>query len=106
MAKVSDPFAMSCVLSAVGILALIINACIVVKFGRRRVLTMNGLIICGFLQLIIAVVYDKKPGQIVTGKVLVALSCLYMMSYNVSLPCCITAPTISQPQVKLTHFHL
>ena len=87
MAKVSDPFAMSCVLSAVGLLALIINACIVVKFGRRRVLTMNGLVICGFLQLIIAVVYDKKPGQIVTGKVLVALSCLYMMSYNVrSLP--------------------
>ncbi|KAH8904143.1 general substrate transporter [Coniochaeta sp. PMI_546] len=82
MAKVADPFAMSCVLSAVGLLALIINACIVVKFGRRRVLTMNGLIICGFLQLIVAVVYDKKPGEIVTGQVLVAMSCLYMMSYS------------------------
>jgi MFS family permease len=84
MAKVGSPFAMSCVLSAVGLVALIINACIVVRFGRRRVLTMNGLIICGFLQLIVAVVYDKKPGQISTGQVLVALSCLYMMSYNVS----------------------
>ena len=90
MAKVSDPFAMSCVLSAVGILALIINACIVVKYGRRRPLIMNGLVICGFLQLIVAVVYQMKPGQIVTGKVLVSLSCLYMMSYNVCSPSCPT----------------
>jgi MFS family permease len=84
MGRVSDPFAMSCVLSAVGLLAIVINSLIVVRYGRRRVLLTTRLIICGFLQLIIAVVYDKKGANTTTGKVLVALSCLYMMSYNVS----------------------
>lgn len=88
MAQVSDPFAMSCVLSTMGLVALMINAAIVVKFGRRRVLLISGLTICGFLQLIIAVVYHEEGASGMTGKVLVALSCLYMMSYNVSLPSC------------------
>jgi MFS family permease len=84
MAKVEDPFAMSNVLSTAGMTATIINAFIVVRYGRRRVLLLGGLTIAGFFQLIFAVVYDRNPGQIVTGKVLVALSCLYMVAYNVS----------------------
>jgi len=83
MARVTNAFAMSCVLSAVGLAAIILNACIVVRYGRRRVLLMSGLTVCGILQLIIAITYDKKPAATVTGQVLVALSCLYMMSYNV-----------------------
>ncbi|KAL6414225.1 monosaccharide transporter [Ilyonectria robusta] len=86
MAQVEDPFAMSNVLSTAGLVAIIINALIVVRYGRRRVLLTSGLLISGFFQLIIAIVYDKNPGEIVTGKVLVALSCLYMTSYNVSQP--------------------
>ncbi|KAI0010456.1 general substrate transporter [Xylariaceae sp. FL0662B] len=82
MAKVADPFAMGCVLSAIGLVALVINSLIVVRYGRRRVLLMSGLSTCGILQLIVAVVYDKNPGTKVTGQVIVALSCLYMMSYN------------------------
>ncbi|KAK7432157.1 hypothetical protein QQZ08_001102 [Neonectria magnoliae] len=82
MAQVEDPFAMSNVLSTAGMVAIIVNAIIVVRYGRRRVLLTGGLIISGGFQLIIAVIYDKNPGTIVTGKVLVALSCLYMMSYN------------------------
>ncbi|SPJ74523.1 related to monosaccharide transporter [Fusarium torulosum] len=82
MAKVQDPFAMSNVLSTAGMLATIFNAFIVVRYGRRRVLLLCGLIIAGFFQLIIAVVYDRNPGQIITGKVLVGLSCLYMVAYN------------------------
>ena len=84
MAKVTDAFAMSCVLSTVGLVAIVANSLIIIRYGRRRVLLMSGLVVCGFLQLIIAITYDKKPGEIVTGQVLVALSCLYMMSYNVS----------------------
>jgi hypothetical protein len=76
---------MSCVLSTLGLLALAINSLIVVRYGRRRVLLMSGLVTCGILQLIIAITYHKNPGTKKTGKVLVALSCLYMMSYNVSL---------------------
>lgn len=82
MAKVSDPFGMSCVLSTIGLLALITNSLIVVKYGRRRVCLMSGLITCGILMLIIAVTYDKHPNEKSTGRVLVALSSLYMFSYN------------------------
>ncbi|KAM0075027.1 hypothetical protein ACKRZS_012840 [Fusarium odoratissimum] len=82
MAKVQDPFAMSNVLSMAGMLAIIANVCIVVRYGRRRVLLLCGLITAGFFQLIIAIVYDHNPGAIITGKVLVALSCFYMMAFN------------------------
>ncbi|KAF2262924.1 monosaccharide transporter-like protein [Lojkania enalia] len=82
MAKVSNPFAMTNVLSTIGLLAIISNSLIIVKYGRRRILLMTGLILCGILQLIIAITYDKKPGTTTTGTVLVALSCLYMFSYN------------------------
>ncbi|KAG4415744.1 hypothetical protein IFR04_011108 [Cadophora malorum] len=82
MAKVADPFGMSCVLSTIGLLALIINSLFVVRYGRRRVLLMTGLLVCGVLQLIIAVVYDKNPGTKSTGRVIVALTSLYMFSYN------------------------
>jgi hypothetical protein len=84
MAKVSDPFAMTVVLSMTGLVAIIINSCLIIRYGRRRVALMGGFILCGLLQLIVAVVYDKNPGTTVTGQVLVALSCLYLMSYNVS----------------------
>lgn len=82
MANVNDPFAMSNVLSVMGILAILFNSLIVVRFGRRRVILMIGLGVCGILQLIIAVVYDKLGSTNATGNVLVALTCLYMMSYN------------------------
>ncbi|KIW38034.1 uncharacterized protein PV06_10010 [Exophiala oligosperma] len=82
MAHVSNPFGMSCILSTMGLVAILINSSIVVRYGRRRVLLLSGLIFCGILQLIIAVVYDKQPGTKTTGKVIVALVCLYMMSYN------------------------
>ncbi|KAK4169757.1 putative sugar transporter [Cladorrhinum sp. PSN259] len=82
MSKVSDPFAMSNVLSAMGILAIFFNSLIVVRYGRRRVIISVGLTFCGILQLIIAVVYDRMGATKDTGKVLVALTCIYMMSYN------------------------
>ncbi|KAF2203671.1 general substrate transporter [Delitschia confertaspora ATCC 74209] len=82
MAKVTDPFAMTNVLSTIGLLAIICNALIIVKFGRRRVLLITGLLVCGFLQLIIATTYHTKGRTRTTGKVLVALSSLYMFSYN------------------------
>jgi hypothetical protein len=82
MAKVSDPFAMSNVLSAISILAFIANSFIVVRFGNRRVLLMTGLIVCGLLQLIIATVYQQHPNAKSTGKVTVGLTGIYMFSYN------------------------
>jgi hypothetical protein len=82
MAKVTNPFGMSNVLSCIGIVAILANSLIIVKFGRRRVLLMTGLICCGCLQLIIAAVYHAQPGTKSTGMIIVALSCLYMFSYN------------------------
>jgi MFS family permease len=82
MAHVSDPFAMSNVLSAISILAFIANSLIVVRFGNRRNLLMTGLLVCGILQLIIATVYHVHPGAKSTGKVTVGLTGIYMFSYN------------------------
>ena len=82
MSKVPNPFGMSNVLSAMGILAIIFNSLIVVRYGRRRVIMMTGLVLCGIFQLIIAVVYTKNPGTKATGQVLVGFTCIYMMSYN------------------------
>ncbi|KAK3903686.1 general substrate transporter [Staphylotrichum tortipilum] len=82
MSKVPNPFGMSNILSAMGILAIIFNSLIVVRYGRRRVIIMTGLALCGIFQLIIAVVYEKNPGTKATGQVLVGFTCIYMMSYN------------------------
>ncbi|CAI6333737.1 unnamed protein product [Periconia digitata] len=82
MSRVNNPFAMSNVLSTIGIIAILANTLIIVKFGRRRVLLMTGLLLCGILQLIIALVYLKNPGTKQTGMIIVALSCIYMFSYN------------------------
>jgi uncharacterized membrane protein len=83
MAQVSEPFTTSSVLSTMGLLATVVNSLIVVRYGRSRVLLATGLIFCGILQPIIAVVYDLKRANSTTNKVLVALCCLYMMNYNV-----------------------
>jgi hypothetical protein len=80
MALVPSPFAMSNVLSSISILAFILNSFIVVRFGNRRILLMTGLLICGILQLIIAVVFHKAPNAKATGKVTVGLTGIYMFS--------------------------
>lgn len=77
---------MSNVLSTAGLLAIIINSLIVVRYGRRRILLITGLMICGVLQLIIAIVYQEQPGTTSTGKTIVGLSCIYMFSYNGKTP--------------------
>jgi SP family sugar:H+ symporter-like MFS transporter len=61
-----------------------LNTCIITRFGRRRLFLITGLLICGIMQLIIAVVYTVKPNSPAASKVIVALSVLYIFSYNVS----------------------
>ena len=84
MAHVGDAFMNSCILTAVGVVAIIIDLFIIAPFGRRRVFLTTGLIICGFCQLIVAVVYDVQPGTMATGRVVVAMSVIYIFVYNVS----------------------
>jgi hypothetical protein len=74
----------SCILVAVGVVAIFINLGVMVRYGRRRIFLTWGLIICGFCQLIIAVVYQTHPGTKATGKVIVAVSVIYIFVYNVS----------------------
>jgi hypothetical protein len=59
----------SCILTSVGVLAVMINSSVISKIGRRRVFLMTGLSICGIAQLIIAAVYHVQPGTVGTGKV-------------------------------------
>ena len=85
MAKIKSPFAISCILTAIGVLALIANATVVSRYGRRRVFLITGLLLCGVSQLAMAIVYDKQPGTIRTGRVLIGLLAIYKVAYNVSL---------------------
>ncbi|KAI9760385.1 MAG: hypothetical protein M4579_001681 [Chaenotheca gracillima] len=82
MAKVGNAFENSCILVAVGVVAIIIDLFIMAPYGRRRVFLTTGLIVCGFCQLIQAIVYDKDPGSENTGRVVVAMSVIYIFVYN------------------------
>ncbi|KAF2202429.1 MFS monosaccharide transporter-like protein [Delitschia confertaspora ATCC 74209] len=82
MAHVGNAFQNSCILTAVGVIAIIINSSIISKFGRRRVFLMVGMAFCGVTQLVVACVYDTSPNTSKTGKIIVAMSVLYIMGYN------------------------
>ncbi|KAF3809698.1 High-affinity glucose transporter RGT2 [Colletotrichum gloeosporioides] len=82
IARVEHPFAMTNVLSTCGLLAIIANALVVVRYGRRRVFLLTGLVLSGCFQLIMAITFDKHPNTVSTGNLLVAISCLFMIAYN------------------------
>ncbi|GAB7354614.1 hypothetical protein MBLNU459_g5052t1 [Dothideomycetes sp. NU459] len=82
MAGVGSPFQNSCILVAVGVVAIIVNTCIITRFGRRRFFLTVGLVICGFVQLFVAVVYTVRPGSKAAGKAIIALSVIYIAGYN------------------------
>ena len=69
MAKVGSAFENSCILVAVGVIAILINSAIITRWGRRRVFLTVGMCLCGLTQLIVAVVYDKQGPGTSTGKV-------------------------------------
>ncbi|TGJ82497.1 hypothetical protein E0Z10_g6257 [Xylaria hypoxylon] len=82
MANVGNAFENSCILTGTGVAALLFNALIITKYGRRRVMMMSGFVVCGLSQLIMAIVYTIEPGTQKTGKVIVSLSVIYIVAYN------------------------
>ncbi|KAJ5552763.1 Maltose permease [Penicillium frequentans] len=82
MAGVGDAFENSCILTAVGVAAILLNIAVVTHIGRRRLFLTAGLILCGFSQLIVAIVYTVKPGTTATGKAIVGLSVIFICGYN------------------------
>ncbi|KAI0467669.1 MFS monosaccharide transporter-like protein [Xylaria cf. heliscus] len=82
MANVGNAFENSCILTGTGVAALLFNALIITKYGRRRVMMLSGFIVCGLSQLIMAIVYTVEPGTQKTGKVIVGLSVIYIVAYN------------------------
>ncbi|KAF1836257.1 general substrate transporter [Decorospora gaudefroyi] len=82
MANVGSPFMNSCILTAVGVVAIMVNSSVISKIGRRRVFLMTGLSICGLTQIAVAAVYHVNPGTIGTGKTIVGLSVIYICGYN------------------------
>lgn len=85
MAQVGNAFENSCILVAVGVVAILLNMSFIVQYGYRRIFILTGLIICGICQLVMAVVYTAHPGTIQTGKATVGLSIIYIISYNVRI---------------------
>lgn len=69
MASVGSPFENACILTGVGVIAILINSAVITRWGRRRFFLVTGMIICGIAQLIVAIVYDKLGAGPSTGKV-------------------------------------
>lgn len=82
MANVGNAFENSCILTALGVVAILINIAVITRIGRRRLFLTVGLIICGFSQLIIAIIYTIHPGTQATGKAIVGLSVIFIFAYN------------------------
>jgi SP family sugar:H+ symporter-like MFS transporter len=59
----------ACILTATGVIVIIINSCVISKIGRRRVFLMTGMSICGVAQFAVAAVWHVNPGTVSTGKV-------------------------------------
>ncbi|KXT15573.1 hypothetical protein AC579_9958 [Pseudocercospora musae] len=75
-------FRNSVILVAVGVFIMIINACTIVRWGRRRVMLISGLLLCGIVQLIIAAIYDAMPTNESVPKAVIGLSVVYIIGYN------------------------
>lgn len=75
-----------CILTAVGVLAILINTTFITYVGRRRAFLTAGLVFCGFSQLIVAVIYTVHPGTESTSKAIVGLSVVFILGYSVSVP--------------------
>ncbi|KAI1496472.1 general substrate transporter [Biscogniauxia marginata] len=82
MANIGDSFRNSCILTGIGVVAMLINSALVTRFGYRRVMMMSGFALCGLAQLAIAAVYTVEPGTVKTGKAIVGLSITYIVGYN------------------------
>lgn len=85
MAGINDAFKMTCILTAIGVVVIVINSCVISKIGRRRVFLMVGMSICGISQFIIAAVQRSDPGSVRTGKVRISFSPLTqkLLSYSI-----------------------
>ncbi|KAI1452483.1 putative maltose permease [Annulohypoxylon moriforme] len=82
MANVGNAFENSCILTGVGVAALLATALLITKFGRRRLMMLMGFALCGISQLVIAIVYTIHPNTQNSGKALIGMSVLYIVAYN------------------------
>lgn len=80
MANVGNAFENSCILTGVGVAALLATALLITKFGRRRLMMLMGFTLCGISQLVIAVVYTVHPNTENSGKALIGMSVLYIIA--------------------------
>lgn len=82
MANVGNAFENSCILTGVGVAALLATVLLITKFGHRRLMMLTGFTLCGISQLCIAIVYTLYPNTESSGKALVGMSVLYIVAYN------------------------
>lgn len=82
MAGVGQPFADTCILSAMSVVGILASSLVITRLGRKTIL-MGGMVLCGLMQLIQACVYNAQPGTETTGRVIVAVNVIYMFFYNV-----------------------
>lgn len=83
MANIGNAFENSCILSALGVVAIMVNSAVISKIGRRRQFLMVGMTLCGVSQLITAAIYTTHPGTPSTGRAIVGLAVIFIIGYNV-----------------------
>jgi len=74
MANVGSPFANSSILTGAATAAIMANAAVITRWGKRRYFMFWGLYITGICQFIIASVYKASLGTESTGGVRKAAS--------------------------------
>jgi len=83
MAGIGNPFENTCILNGVAIVAILLNCALITHYGRRRVMLTTGLVFCGITQLLIAAIYNARPGETSTSQAVVAFTVLYLFGFNV-----------------------
>ncbi|KAI1637835.1 putative maltose permease [Biscogniauxia mediterranea] len=102
MANVGNAFENSCILTGVGVAALLANSFLITRFGRRRVMMILGFTFCGLSQLVMAVVYTVEPNTERSGKILVGMSVVYIVAYSamISTYACLSGGEISSQRLR------
>ena len=96
MAEVGNPFANTCIVTAVAVFAVLVQGLLMTHFGRRRVFLLLGFTVCGIMMLIIAAVWTAQPNTESSAKVVIALLVIYILFFS---GCISTFATLSGGEI-------
>ncbi|KAI1111577.1 MFS transporter [Nemania sp. NC0429] len=85
IAKVSNPFGFSILITSLGFIGAIVSS-VFVRYIDRRAIVITGASMCGLAQLAQAISWTVSPGSAATGQVVVAFIGLFVFFYTAYAP--------------------